>query len=106
MKYCAIFVFLSIEIACCENFWAIYRKNEAFPTQTVCNLASNDVIIEEFERVTSDVECLGLCSRHENCSASVYDVPTNSCILTTDSNYCVDDPTAVTRRKVNLKLKI
>ena len=106
MKYCALFLTLSIKIAFCEKFWAIYRKNEAFPTQTACNSAFNDVIIEEFEGVTSDVECLGLCSRHENCSASVYDVTANSCILTTDSNYCVDDPTAVTRQKVNLKLKI
>ena len=105
MIYQLFIVVLNIYFVFCESLWGIYRKNEAFPTQTVCNATSNDVIIEEFERVTSDVECLGLCSRHENCSASVYDVATNNCILTTDSNYCVNDLSAVTRQKVNPKQK-
>ena len=94
--------FCCVQVVFSESFWGVYRKNEYFTSQSTCSTGydNNDAIL--FASVTSEVECLGLCSRFDTCAGIDFDVSTGLCVPKRDSSACsVADENVKARQKVN-----
>ena len=88
LNFCAMPLFLYVVSG--ESFWGMYRKNEPFISHANCDGASTDAILAEVAGVTSDVECLGLCSRNERCASAMFDEDELLCVLKSQQSSCLD----------------
>ena len=83
-----------------DNVWSLYQILDA----DVTNSSSCVEPVAAFERhteVTSQIECLGLCSRDERCIRTKYNESALVCEMLEDTEYCENNLTGAELKKVS-----
>ena len=83
-----------------ESVWSLYRKLDAQVTNG-SSCVDSVVSFERHTEVTSQIECLGLCSRDERCVRTKYNESALVCEMFEDTEYCENNLTGAELKKVS-----
>ena len=97
-EFLIILVFLSVLcVSTAEKLWGFYSHDS-----NTC-VADQPGVLQVISEATSRVECLGLCSRSDQCESVEFNSESHSCVLRSDLSVCQSsDDVTTPGRKVKL----